>query len=487
MKTKLLSPQGPIGPLLFWCRMVIQQTVGMTNLTRLFKDDPYSLIFNPIDPNFRPIRVKWTETIDEVIINAPAPEYPPVITWAEIQNFPKKESNETQNLLEWVIIGLNQLRKKLSPEKRKTGILNSPWLEDKNGFHYSFAICGNKRVFLHENDFINGLSYLYYSEGNSVSFELLEHNGKYSGKNIAGEDFATENQLRNFDENSIRETVRFIHKSLYFPIIQVWREGRSIFDQQCPMYFRISCEKHINYLNSLLRENLPKTIKKEIFFILSCMHKDAPEECVSWIAKQVENKRIIDSRAVGFGIGDLSEPWQEVIFDLLIQNVTDDSLRVLSYAIWRTPFFISNFTQAQYQTVLNHLLLMLTNINPCPPPKSENDKWTARKWSRSTTEPLELLLGLLRTRTSSIDVIKVLLQPNQKIARDLAKQVERITDIFAKSPEVALFSRVQLGELPGKSAEDRTPDLLYALRLYLTGDDGANAIQITGISDGDVD
>ena len=29
----------------------------------------------------------------------------------------------------------------------------------------------------------------------------------------------------------------------------------------------------------------------------------------------------------------------------------------------------------------------------------------------------------------------------------------------------------------------KTPDLLYALRMYLTGDSGANTIVITGVSD----
>ena len=78
----------------------------------------------------------------------------------------------------------------------------------------------------------------------------------------------------------------------------------------------------------------------------------------------------------------------------------------------------------------------------------------------------------------------MILQPHQKITKELAKQVERVTEIVAKS-KVNLFSRVQLNIQ--KSAGDRTPDLLYALRLYLTGDDGANAIHITSVSDSDSD
>lgn len=49
---------------------------------------------------------------------------------------------------------------------------------------------------------------------------------------------------------------------------------------------------------------------------------------------------------------------------------------------------------------------------------------------------------------------------------------------------ISLFSRIRI-TVKNKPEGDRTPDLLYALRLHLTGDDGANAIQITSISDSD--
>ena len=62
----------------------------------------------------------------------------------------------------------------------------------------------------------------------------------------------------------------------------------------------------------------------------------------------------------------------------------------------------------------------------------------------------------------------MLLQPHQKVTKELAKQVERVTEIVAQS-NVTLFSRVQINLQ--KPDGDRTPDLLYALRLYLTGDD----------------
>ena len=72
----------------------------------------------------------------------------------------------------------------------------------------------------------------------------------------------------------------------------------------------------------------------------------------------------------------------------------------------------------------------------------------------------------------------------KKITKKLAKQVERVTEIVAQS-NISLFSRVQIKI--EKPEGDRTPDLLYALRLYLTGDDGANAIHISSVSDSDHD
>jgi hypothetical protein len=97
---------------------------------------------------------------------------------------------------------------------------------------------------------------------------------------------------------------------------------------------------------------------------------------------------------------------------------------------------------------------------------------------------VELLLGLLRTRASHDPDIRMLLQPHQKITKRFAEQIDRIEELIAAA-HVTLFSRVQINIQ--KPDGVRTPDLLYALRLYLTGDDGANAIHITGISDTDDD
>ncbi|MBX7166864.1 MAG: hypothetical protein K1X74_11090, partial [Pirellulales bacterium] len=153
------------------------------------------------------------------------------------------------------------------------------------------------------------------------------------------------------------------------------------------------------------------------------------------------------------------------------------------YAIWRERYFVERFSLSQLHAVLKALSRRLGNITSATFDKLR-DPWTSQNWRRDTAEALELLLGLLRTRASANPEIRMLLQPHQKVTKDLAKQVERVTEIIAHS-NVPLVSRVQINLQ--KPEGDRTPDLLYALRLYLTGDDGANAIHIKSISDNDDD
>lgn len=357
-------------------------------------DDPYKLVFTPRDKSFPPIRATWRRTEEIIITDAPAPEYPTPLTWAELRSFPDTKNGGTMDL-----IG------KLSASSA------------------NFA-------------------------------RWLEWNDEKAWNNIT---------------KSIKGWCRFL-------VIQIWRDGRSATEDS------MLSETVQEFRHSLARVlTAEEKTTSDIRFLECCMHKDAPNDCVDWIFEQISNGNIREKRAAGFSLGDVSEQWQKDLFSKLVANPTNDALRVFSYAIWREQQFVEKFGLADLLLILNALKSMLGNIKQCPPRK---DDWTARNWIRATTEPLELLLGLLRTRASSNPEIKMLLQPHQKITKELAKQVERVTEIVARS-NVSIFSRVQINI--EKPEGDRTPDLLYALRLYLTGDDGANAIHISSVSDSDHD
>lgn len=357
-------------------------------------DDPYKLIFKPLDKHFPPIRATWRRTEEIIITDAPAPEYPHPMTWAELRCYPDIKNGGTMDL-----IG------KLSATSA------------------NFA-------------------------------RWLEWNDERAWDNIT---------------KSIKGWCRFL-------VIQIWRDGRSAKEDS------MLSETVQEFKHSLIRVlAAEEKTTSDIRFLECCMHRDASDDCVDWIFEQISNGNIREKRAVGFSLSDVSEQWQKDLFSKLVANPTNDALRVFSYSIWREQEFVEKFSLANLLSILKALNIMLGNIKQCPPRK---DEWTARNWSRATTEPLELLLGLLRTRVSPNPEIKMLLQPHQKIAKELAEQVERVAEIVALS-NISLFSRVQINI--EKPEGDRTPDLLYALRLYLTGDDGANAIHISSVSDSDHD
>ncbi len=449
-------------------------------------DDPYRLVFKPRDASIRPIRALWERTREEIVTNAPSPDYPAPLTWQELQASPKKNSDELTDFLEWTqsAISLQTGDLYLSHQKRFTGIILRDWHPDKNGALYTHALCDDlpENVFIHSKNFYPGSDLLHLGENDRISFELMPgNNGKYVGRNIAQEDFVAPKRERIFNEQTTGNFVANIHKRLYVPIIQVWRDGRSITDGQCPPRFRKSMEQDIALLESLLSKNgLPDAIKMEIRFLLSCMHKDAPDTVIRWLTEQVESGDIRDYRAVGFSMGDVSEPWQQYVFDLLVSNPTPDALRVLANAIWRERHFVERFSLSELQAVFQALDEMMEKIVAHPKQKQVN-KAVFLDWGRSATEALELLLGLLRTRESTDNEIKMLLQPHQRTAKEFARRVEDVAEVLAKE-QFRLFSRIQLGNLSNPE-EAGTPDLIFALRLYLTGDDGANAIEITGISD----
>lgn len=450
-------------------------------------DDPYKLVFTPLDRALSPVLATWHRTEEVIVTNARCPEYPVPMTWADLRRVPKNNNKETSDLLEWMQSSIARLDRDLfiHPKPRTIGVMSSAWRTDKKGGHYTFATCNSteESVFIHENSFVHGLNYADFTEGKSISFELQKREGKYSGLKVAEARYTETDRLKDFDEESAKNVVFNIQKSLYFPVIQVWRDGRSIGDAKCPNEFAAAMLINIAYLAALLSESdLPELVKNEIRFLLSCMHKDASKECVQWVIEQVENVSTLPTRTVGFALGDVSAQWQKDVMSNLVAHPTNDALRVFAYAIWREQHFVEKFNLVELRPILNALSIMLGNIKQCPPRKreNENDKRISRNWVRATTEPLELLLGLLRTRSSSDLEIKMLLQPHQNITKKLAKQIERVTEIVAQS-HVTLFSRVQLNLK--KPEGDRTPDLLYALRLYLTGDDGANAIHIFSVSD----
>ena len=118
--------------------------------------------------------------------------------------------------------------------------------------------------------------------------------------------------------------------------------------------------------------------------------------------------------------------------------------------------------------------------------QANSDKHPGKGDISRLTQYCELLLGLLRSRDSDVPDVRLTFQPHQELTKNFAEQVELSTALIARSGH-EVRSRVEIADLPEKPEGDSTPDLLYALRLFLIGDVGAYAIRVTGVNDGEDD
>jgi hypothetical protein len=444
-------------------------------------DEPYTLVFVPLDKSFPPVRATWQRTVEEIVTDAPAPEYPPQLSWGDLRRWRDPQGNEV-DLLAWLIDSLKRLIE-LTPRRRRMSI-SSSWRHkrDNSGSEYWFAFattedgekcyCNSKHLDASQDGDPNAV----FPRGTE-----LYGNIRHTTGGLAAFDISTEHVVR-YSMEAKRRIVSYRERSLQNRMSTIWADGRSVTDAGCPVAFR----SDVDALITALMDSLPSDIlDRKMMFLLACLHRDTVDTCVQWVTEQVEGGHIRDPRAVGVALGDVSQEWQQRVFDLLVSNPRNDAISVFAYAIWRERHFVKHFSLSALKTLLNALSQRFANVRPARAGSDrDTDRWAIRNWARATAELLELLLGLLRTRASDDPEIRMLLQPHQKMTKQFAEQIDRIEDIIAET-HVTLFSRVQINIQ--KPAGVRTPELLYALRLYLTGDDGANAIHITGISDGDDD
>lgn len=446
------------------CRLRMTYTYGV--------DDPYRLVFEPLDGSFTPVHVKWRPKSDEPVTDAPGPAYPTPLTWQELQSYYYAETAKTYDYLDWAVNQTERLLERIeTPTQLDRGTIKIPWLENKVGKQFTFvSVPDAKDVYLHEGGLAPGSAWSDLDAGTTIHFEtVVGKDGRSSARN------ASTSPIR---EQKLPDLVESIRSALYVPYIKTWSDGRSIHDAACPAVFRTKIGPMAARLVAVMRHpEAPADLRREIHFLLCCMHRDMPDEVSRELVAGLESPQI-DERAYGFALGDLSEIWQQQILRQLLSVRSSRLLSILAQAIWRSDAVIRFLDESAILSLaeqINDALRALQKMRS--PGKGE---------VAMITRVCELLLGLLRSRDSEVPGEHSVLQPSQPVAQELAQSVELGVAAVNQSG-LPLRSRVQVGGLPDKPQGDHTPDLLYALRLYLTGDVGANAIRVTGVLDGDDD
>jgi hypothetical protein len=151
-------------------------------------------------------------------------------------------------------------------------------------------------------------------------------------------------------------------------------------------------------------------------------------------------------------------------------SIHEACLRILNGAIWRCGEVLDALTLRDLELILDRLIFVLQETH-------RQIESGANGWSPvRLKDHLELVLGLLRTRGSEDAERKSLLDPRAAATVALAKVIEEILDSVSMHA-ISLDSRLVLAvDKPPELSN--TPELLYALKLYLTGDDSASAIRV---------
>jgi len=442
---------------------------------------PYKLTFIPLDKKYKPLNVKWREIQHKECNNLPIPSYPPKKSWQELEKFKNKDNTET-NLLDWISKDFKKIidiycffSQKCKSKRIYIDNINFDWWKDRKGLYASKVIFDNiGEVFFHQNSFDQ-----FNKEIKSISFEIESSDrGGYRAVNISS------------DKSLPKNTIKKLQKSIRFPLYTIWKDGRTLIDIDVPKEFRKLTSKTIqNALDILVLEDIPKDFKTEIFRFLSIINQDSDERIFNTLLSfsKDEDKFQKYFEYFGYIIGCKNRESQKKLWDVLIKKLHSNSeknysnsLKAIGIILWRCEDIAKQFTEKEVILILEKLY---SSLNLKTREKNKFLKYKTNELRSSIVIKLELLLGLLRSRLNN-DQIKKYFSPDQKIIKNYIKLVDTITQKIILE-NITLKSRI---ELSIEKPEDfkNTPDLLYALRMYLSGNiEATQSIKVLGVSDDD--
>ena len=445
------------------CKLKMTYTYGA--------DDPYELRFIPLDSaeaGFTSIRVEWRSASEDEVAdleNLPVPDFPARKSWSDFQKFPDRE-HKPSNLLRNIT---NETRwlDSISKYGRVTADITSEWRTNAKGHRYCFA----DDVYIPEYSFDLCMGQELPEYGDSVQFYKVETSrGKFQAKNATIEDTKPQ---------------RLFSPKFYFSLFTIWNHGHSLSESDVPDHFRSEISESTQKIISIIKsENMPDTLKDELFFFLCCLHKDAPEEIVgSRLLDAVKDKERLQkySKRIAFAIGNAELPYQQELLKNVIDLIDNKgwtisiAMEILSIALWRSKTLIDKLTKEKLEALSRNLYGCLKFDF-----QKVVDDWKGYQIV-TLCRHLELLLALLRSRGVEGEEFKMIFAPNNDLTKKYVTLVDDVSKVVIEN-DIELKSRIGL-QIEKPEMFRNTPDLLYTLRMYLTGNSGANTIVITGVSD----
>jgi hypothetical protein len=286
--------------------------------------------------------------------------------------------------------------------------------------------------------------------------------------------------IKRLADNSLnrRCNLKIKRNRLRFCTFTICNNGMSILNnREIDNNFKHEFKNTIRYAEFIIQYSNDSNLKDEMRLFLSALHKDMPESNIQFLMESCKYNFNEYYRRIAFALGDLSQEWQEDLFNFTLKNyLTEDSeeidyvLRLLSIAIWRHKEFIFRLNNEQ----LIMILKIITNRfkknkkyieeSTCEDPKQD------KQFYLNIAFFIELLIGLLRLREK--EEYREVLSPYSAHIKELYTVLKSLKNFDIKT------------RMKFKSDDKSEIQALEYLMERLIGNIKNSSIKITGVSAG---
>lgn len=200
-----------------------------------------------------------------------------------------------------------------------------------------------------------------------------------------------------------------LKKSLRFPTFIICNNAMSIIDNmEIKEDFKLKFKQARENAEFIIQYFNDSNLKDEMRLFLSVLHKDMPESNIQFLMESCKYNFNEYYRRIAFALGDLSQEWQENLFNFILTNyLTEDReeidyvLRLLSVSIWRHKDFVFKFTSKQLIVILKIITIITNRLKKNKKYIEESvfeDPEHDKQFYLNLSFFIELLIGLLRLR-----------------------------------------------------------------------------------------
>lgn len=450
--------------------------------------EPYTLIFKPkekLNAPFNQLKVEWSKITSYPCEDLPYPKFPCENSWENFKKYPNNyDPSKTTNLLDRIVSVMDSIPKTDNCiDYIEVDLKNAKWREDNKNTKWREDSKNTKRI--EDNKTYSCELYVKsinkslvivgkpvkYTKASKCFVKISEYKDNRTKKVDNSKRFARHTVLdldNIYNDFVVDELLR---KSL-FHFHTVFFNNRNIEDADVPKEFTLDIKNNLpNIINAFMQS---KGSNKIYYYSLLVLISGAyPEEQVKASLEHIGTTNIIEKKIMGFSLGNLEHEKQKELFnEIYLKHSKEDVIFILSKALWWNENLI-------FKIELNILEELFYESIKC----LKRDMKYRNLKSSKITPLLEFMLAIFRLRELENAELNLFLSRNNPKISNLYIVLENLSQKIINSKNVELKTFVKIDVTKSENNEE-IPTILYALILYVTGNNSANEIKISGIDDG---